>query len=188
MVKVIITCIYWFLFLNINAQIYNNSIDLNISINQDTVLRGESIKLNLLFKNISDSCFSVYPKGIYILTTSQPGILGFPMRNLRDKCDYDIIIKLCPNETFKYALNVPIDNFFFKGKNYISISYIIYDKNFIVFNPTDKNLSQRERNEYNKRKRVNRKYWEKERGGIENAVLFNKKSQNQIILFVFDKL
>ena len=122
------------------------------------------------------------------MTTSQPGILGFPMRNLRDKCDYDIIITLCPNETFEYALNVPIDTFFFKGKNYISISYIMYDKNFIVFNPTDKNLSQRERNEYNKRKRVNRKYWEKERGGIENAVLFNKKSQNQITLFVLDKL
>ena len=179
--------IYIFGYINLYGQVCNDNIDFSIAINKDTVYRGDSMKVYLLFENRTDSSIIFYPESIFILSISHPGVFEFPMKTLTNKCIYDNIVILHPYEKYKYNLTVPIDDFFFRGENHINISYVLYDKDFFAFDPINNNLSPKEKKKEKKERLMNIKYWKRERGGLKNAVIYNKNAKNKVIIFVCDK-
>lgn len=136
MVKSIITILFVHLLSVCLGQVINldNKIELNASFSSDSLFMGDSLKLNLHFRNNTNNNFSLYPKAIIGLVHNHKEFITYdkPERivyKLNDICDYDGVVVLKPGERFEYRYSIKVDNnFFYKGENDILIFYHLYDK------------------------------------------------------------
>jgi hypothetical protein len=136
MVRFILMLLLTHLFLLCASQekSHEKEIKLNASFSEDSVFIGDSLKLNLYYKNISNSDYILYPKAIIGLVRNMKAFITYesPARisyQLNDICNYDSVIHLKPGEEFKNTFNIRVNrNFFYEGENSVLVYYHFLEK------------------------------------------------------------
>lgn len=122
-----------FFLLSTFAQKNVDKIELNASLNNDSVRMGDTLEISLSFINVSDLIFDlhlnaridlIHKENMFIFYNSLERIAY----NLQD-CSNDSIIYLFPGDIVHYIYPIVVKNsFFYIGENKIVVHYMFWDK------------------------------------------------------------
>jgi len=136
MVKVIFTIIFaqiFYLCTNGQEKHLDNRVFLEASFSVDTTLMGDSLEVNLLFKNTSDSVFELNPEAVIGLMHNHKEFITYdtPQRisyKLHESSNTEKVIMLHSNGEYQYKFNIIADaNFFYEGENSILVYYHFFE-------------------------------------------------------------
>ncbi len=106
---------------------------LEASFSIDTALMGDSLKVNLLFKNTSDSVIKLNPEAVIGLTHNHKYFITYdtPQRIcyiLHEFSNIEKVVMLYPKGEYQYEFNIIADaNFFYEGENSILVYYHFFE-------------------------------------------------------------
>jgi hypothetical protein len=110
-----------------NLKDLSRNLDLQVKFPSDTVRLGETIRIDVLYKNITDSTFYFFP--IAPLSFFKHRGVGGPIFPLNSSYDVTKCVELKPMSLYSYSLNVVIDESFFgPGMNTFVILYTFNKK------------------------------------------------------------
>lgn len=135
MVKIILTIVIAHLFLVSLCQEkdFDKKIELNASVNTDSIDMEDTLEVNLIFKNVSNSYISFYPNAIIGMIHDHKEFITYDNQEkiaykLHDKCNYDSVFALKPGQGLKYIYRIKAsENFFNEGANNILFFYHLYE-------------------------------------------------------------
>lgn len=117
----------------------NQYMDIELQLSSDTVKEGDSLTVNVLFKNKTDTLLEFYPKSFMFL--AKPFIAfdayqkEYASYILNDTLDFGFTAKIKARSIFVYVFKVKVNSLFFgKGNNTMHLYYscpVMKDKNKI---------------------------------------------------------
>lgn len=108
----------------INCKEIKNCLDLELRFSADTIRYGEYLNVDVLYKNITDTSLTFYPKAIVFL--AKP-LVGFEYKSysLNDTIDATLIAEVKPKSTYLYTFKILVKApFFIKGDNRLRLGYV----------------------------------------------------------------
>jgi len=107
-----------------NCKEINNFLELELRFTMDTVKIGETVELNMIFRNKTDTTLQFYPKAVIHIT--KPFVaFGIDCAYLiNDTLDITKIAEIKPRAVCIYTYNVLVNEKFFKiGENSLTLNY-----------------------------------------------------------------
>lgn len=109
---------------NDTSGLIDKYLTLSVELNQGTVRLNGELSLTIVFKNITDSCISFYPKALLSIVRPSGGF-EFDSYFLNETTDVRQPYKIRPGASYKETYQVPVKPpVFRKGENFLHLYYI----------------------------------------------------------------